>query len=139
MIRILFLLGLPVLLFAIQAQAADTSTTPPMLQTLLESGKVDVAIQSLEQDLGDNPFDPVQLNNLAVARVRKGEVYTGLDLLDRAARLAPNQTTIADNRKQLREWLADRIGANADRIQANARPIPPSLPDPPALWTARVK
>lgn len=118
------------------ASAAQAQESAPQLQSLLESGRVDVAIESLEQELGDNPFDPVQLNNLAVARVRKGEVYAGLDLLDRAARLAPSQPVIAENRKQLREWLAARIGANVSLLQANARPIPPALPDPPALWAA---
>ncbi len=128
MIRIFALLAL---LFAAGVHADDG---PPSLEALLESGKIDLAIESLEQELGDNPYDPVQLNNLAVARTRKGEVYTALDLLDRAARLAPNRPTIADNRKQLREWLAGKVGANADSLQASARPIPPSLPDPPALW-----
>lgn len=126
------LLAAITVVFAASVNAADTL---PSLESLLEKGQVDTAIETLEQDLGGNPFDPVQLNNLAVARVRKGEVYTALDLLDRATRLAPEDTVIADNRKQLRAWIASRIGANADRIQANARPIPSTLPDPPALWS----
>lgn len=127
------------LMFMLLCGGAQAQDSAPALQSLLESGRVDVAINSLEQELGENPFDPIQLNNLAVARTRKGDVYAGLDLLDRAARLSPNQPIIAENRKQLREWLAARIGANAQLLEANARPIPPSLPDPPALWGAASK
>ncbi|MDM4771991.1 tetratricopeptide repeat protein [Solimonas sp. SE-A11] len=130
---------LPLLFMLLACGGARAQDSAPALQSLLEAGRVDVAIESLEQELGENPFDPIQLNNLAVARTRKGDVYAGLDLLDRAARLSPNQPIIAENRKQLREWLAARIGANAQLLEANARPIPPSLPDPPALWGSASK
>ena len=130
---------LPLMFMLLLCGGAQAQDSAPALQSLLESGRVDVAINSLEQELGENPFDPIQLNNLAVARTRKGDVYAGLDLLDRAARLSPNQPIIAENRKQLREWLAARIGANAQLLEANARPIPPSLPDPPALWGSASK
>lgn len=125
-------------LLALLATLAVTTVVeaalPPNLDKLLESGRVDDAVSVLESSLGDNPYDPVQLNNLAVARARKGDVYTALELLDRAQRLSPDNAAIGDNRKQLREWLATRIGANTFRLGAQGRSPPQSLPDPPALW-----
>ncbi|NKF23727.1 tetratricopeptide repeat protein [Solimonas marina] len=115
-----------------QSGAAPTSA---QLQSLLENGKVSQAVTTLEDSLGDNPFDPVQLNNLAVVRTRDGDVYTALQLLDRAARLEPDQPVIADNRKKLREWIAAKIGANKQQMDAVPLDhLPSMLPDPPPLW-----
>ncbi len=125
-----FLVLLAAMVTTVVAQAA----LPPNLDDLLESGRVDAAVSVLESSLGENPYDPVQLNNLAVARARKGDVYTALELLDRAQRLSPENSAIGDNRKQLREWLAARIGANTFRLAPQGRLPPQSLPDPPALW-----
>lgn len=123
------------LLAPLAAQAQGTAPSSAQLQSLLESGRVSQAVDSLEATLGDNPFDPVQLNNLAAARARNGDVYAALQLLDRAARLAPEQPVIADNRKQLREWIAAKIGANSARLEAVPLvDLPSQLPDPPALW-----
>ncbi|MFT4047311.1 MAG: hypothetical protein QM661_11530 [Solimonas sp.] len=105
------------------------------LQALLETGQVNAAVSTLESTLGDNPFDPVQLNNLAVARTRNGDVYAALQLLERAARLSPDQPVIADNRTRLRSWIAAKIGANQRQMEAvPAGNVPAQLPDPPALW-----
>ena len=121
-----------------QAQANRAADKPsmPALQQLLESGRVDSAVATLEGSVGENPFDPVQLNNLAVAKARGGDVYTALQLLDRAARLAPEQPIILDNRSKLREWFSSRIGANAVHLRdaVPVRDAPTQLPDPPPLW-----
>ncbi|WP_028007056.1 tetratricopeptide repeat protein [Solimonas flava] len=123
------------LLLPLAALAQGPAPSSAQLQSLLESGRVSQAVDSLEATLGDNPFDPVQLNNLAAARARNGDVYAALQLLDRAARLAPEQPVIADNRKQLREWIAAKIGANSARLEAvPVVDLPAQLPDPPALW-----
>lgn len=106
----------------------------PQLEALLESGRVDDAVSALEFQLGENPYDPVQLNNLAATRVRRAEYFGALGLLDRAARLAPENPTIADNRRQLREWLATRIGANQRPLGGDALALPAGLPPPPPLW-----
>ncbi len=102
--------------------------------SLLEAGRLDGAIVQLEQELGDNPYDAVALNNLAVARARSAEVFSALDLLDRAARLSPEHPVIDSNRKVLRDWIARRISAGRTRVEltpvGNQR-----LPDPPPLWT----
>jgi hypothetical protein len=125
------------LAIAVLSPAAHAQGTPnsAQLQSLLENGQVGEAVSTLEGTLGDNPFDPVQLNNLAVARARNGDVYAALQLLDRAARLAPEQPIIEDNRKRLREWIAVKIGANARQMEAvPVNDVPAQLPDPPALW-----
>lgn len=100
---------------------------------LLESGRLDSAMAQLEADLGENPYDAVALNNLAVARARSGEVFSALDLLDRAARLAIDNPTIATNRDALRDWIARRIDADRQQI-VMLDGSTPRLPAPPALW-----
>lgn len=100
---------------------------------LLESGRLDSAMAQLEADLGENPYDAVALNNLAVARARSGEVFSALDLLDRAARLAIDNRTIAGNRDALRDWIARRIDADRQQIVMLDGETP-RLPAPPALW-----
>lgn len=113
-------LGLP-------AQAADDTVT------LLESGRLDGAIMQLEQELGDNPYDALALNNLAVARARSSEVFSALDLLDRAARLAPDNPLIQSNRDVLRDWIARRISAGRGKTELLSSDTP-RLPESPALW-----
>lgn len=112
------------------ARASDDRTA-----ALLEAGRADSAMALWEKELGDNPYDAVALNNLAVQRAGSGEVFVAFDLLDRAARLAPEHPVIASNRATLRDWIARRI--------AVARPGPddwrveqprPGLPEPPPLW-----
>lgn len=126
-----------VLLLPLGALAqGNANPTSAQLQSLLENGQVTQAVNTLENSLGDNPFDPVQLNNLAVARSRDGDVYAALQLLDRAARLAPEQPVILDNRSKLREWIAAKIGANRQQLDAVAIDnLPSQLPDPPPLWS----
>lgn len=103
------------------------------LNALLEGGQVDAAVQALESRLGENPFDPVQLNNLASAQARRGDVYTALDLLNRAARLAPDDPTVKANQEALRNWLAARVSGQRDMIAPIPR-LPDNPPEPPPLW-----
>ncbi|HEY1076611.1 MAG TPA: hypothetical protein VGE51_07965 [Fontimonas sp.] len=121
------LLPLAALMFCAGALAQDSTLG------LLESGRLDSAMAQLEADLGENPYDAVALNNLAVARARSGEVFSALDLLDRAARLAAEQPTIAANRDALRDWIARRIDADRQQIIV-LDGATPRLPAPPALW-----
>lgn len=119
--------ALSALLLGSPAQAADTLG-------LLEAGRLDSAMAALEMELGNNPYDPVALNNLAVARARSGEVFSAFDLLDRAARLTPGNAIIESNRDALRDWIARRIDAgNSGRI-ALREETSGALPAPPALW-----
>jgi Flp pilus assembly protein TadD len=112
--------------FAATAQDGDTLH-------LLEAGRLDGAIAQLEQELGGNPYDAVALNNLAVARARNAEVFSAMDLLDRAVRLAPEHPVIVSNRDVLRDWIARRITAGRTKLElAPARGQ--RLPEPPALW-----
>lgn len=122
-------LGALLLATSLSSQAVDDPTV-----SLLESGQLDGAIMQLEQDLGANPYDAVALNNLAVARARGSEVFSALDLLDRAARLAPDNPMIDSNRSVLRDWIARRISAGRGKIELQSTDNQ-RLPEPPALWT----
>ncbi|WP_370307376.1 hypothetical protein [Sinimarinibacterium flocculans] len=121
------LLGL-CLLAATAAHADDEATA------LLEAGYVDSAIAEFEARLGSNPYDAIALNNLAVTRAREDDVFAAFDLLDRAARLAPEHPVIGENRATLRTWIMRRI-ETADRGSGAVVPEPPAvLPPPPDLW-----
>ncbi|MES0873817.1 hypothetical protein [Sinimarinibacterium thermocellulolyticum] len=130
MIRVM--LALALLALAASGRADDQTTA------LLEAGYPDTALAELEARLGANPYDPVALNNLAVARARGDEVFAALELLDRAARLAPEHPVIAENRNRLRTWLMRRIeradAHGSDDAVAGASRPPALLPEPPPLW-----
>ena len=105
---------------------------------LMAQGEPDKAALSFEEALRVNPFDPVALNNLAVARAEAGDYNTSLDLLKRAARLAPVDNEIAANLSRLRGWLnsfevsgqdVPRAGDPLDQRVAGSLP-----PPPPPLW-----
>lgn len=121
--------GALLLAVSLPSPAADDATV-----SLLESGRLDGAILQLEQELGTNPYDAVALNNLAVARARSSEVFSALDLLDRAARLEPDNPMIDSNRSVLRDWIARRISAGRGKVDLQATDQQ-RLPEPPALWT----
>lgn len=111
----------------------------------LAEGEHQAATQSFNEALKINPFDPVLLNNLAVARAAQGDYQSALDLLQRAVRLAPRRSDIASNLRQLQGWLeaygrpmnADPSGVSGSRLPAPSRPLlatAPLLPEPPPLW-----
>lgn len=84
-----------------------------------------------------NLFDPAVLNNLAVAKARRGELAEALTLLERAMRLTPKYPEVQQNHARLTEWIA-LTGSNSQ--PKAAAPVASSLhsmstnPPPPALW-----
>lgn len=104
---------------------------------LMAEGEPDQAALSFEEALRVNPFDPVALNNLATAKVESGDFHSALELLKRAARLAPQDTEIAANLSRLRGWLNSYSEAGlkapgpGDLAQASDGALPPP---PPPLW-----
>lgn len=87
-----------------------------------------------------NPFDPADLNNLAVAKAANGDYQSARELLQRAVRLAPEREDIAANLARLADWMdrqrdgiAPPSGHPALR-EPGARVVPP---EPPALWPRR--
>lgn len=90
---------------------------------------------AIEQALRINPFDPVALNNLAVAKTEQGQFHEGMELLQRAAQLAPGNAEIAANLSRLRVWNQNyaMIGApGAPATQPGLQNLPP---EPPMLWS----
>lgn len=89
-----------------------------------------------------NPFDPVALNNLAVAKADEHQYQEALQLLERAARFAPDRKDILANYDRLKNWVNTygiptreiRQQLLEARFSAPARDIPP---EPPALWQKR--
>lgn len=84
-----------------------------------------------------NPFDPIALNNLAVAEVNLGRYQQALTLLQRAARLAPARADIALNLSNLERWmeLAAQQATMGLAPKALQMPRPESAPpDLPPLW-----
>lgn len=84
-----------------------------------------------------NMFNPAVLNNLAVAKARRGEYSEALALLERAARLTPKYKEVQQNRERLVEWI--ELAGEAPR-QEGAKPASAAvrsdgtLGAPPALW-----
>jgi len=76
-----------------------------------------------------NPFDAVELNNLAVERTNRKDYAGAAMLLERAARLAPERQDIAENLAALQQWLRDNNAAAAAEAGDGI------LSEPPALWT----
>lgn len=100
---------------------------------LLAQGQTLRAIDELEAQLGHNPFDPVTLNNLAVARGERGDFFVAADLLQRARRLAPGHPVIEQNLAQVDAWVSHH--ADSGRITPLAEDQRLRLPpEPPPLW-----
>lgn len=86
-----------------------------------------------------NPFDPVALNNLAVAKADEHQYQQALELLKRAVRFAPDRQDIVENHERLQTWV-NTYGIPTGEIRrklieaelsAPGRDMPP---EPPALW-----
>lgn len=105
------------------------------------AGDVSGATQNFEQALKINPFDPVALNNLAVAKAEQGEFHEALDLLERAARLAPDNYEISANVVRLRDWTQNYAldsGVPGQAVQSLSSGGFDNLPPPPPpLWSAQ--
>lgn len=84
-----------------------------------------------------NPFDPIALNNLAIAEASRGRYQEALMLLQRAVKLAPARPDIAANLQSLQRWLVLAEGQASIGLhpQPLALPYQDSLvPDVPQLW-----
>lgn len=80
-------------------------------------------------------YDPVALNEHAVRAARDGDETTALILLERAARIFPQDRRIAANLETLRAWREGRPRP----ARPSPRPAPAvrtEPPEPPALWPA---
>lgn len=58
-----------------------------------------------QEPLSPDPFDPVSLNEQALASVAAGDLGGARILLERAARLAPHDPRILDNLRLLSEEM----------------------------------
>jgi tetratricopeptide (TPR) repeat protein len=103
-------------------------------------GEHAAAAAEWEARLEVNPFDPADLNNLAVAKAAQGDYPSARELLQRAVRLAPDREDIAANLARLADWM-DRqrdgiapAGAHPALREPGARVVPP---EPPAPWPRR--
>lgn len=95
------------------------------------------------QRLPHDHYDPVLLNEFAVAKAGSGDLTTAWIMLERAARLAPHDPRIRHNLAELRALRAGlpAPAAIADPAQM-PRPLvdkqaPGMLPEPPPIWPPR--
>lgn len=86
-----------------------------------------------ERQLRVNPFDPAALNNLAVVKAGQGRYEDARDLLERAARLAPESEQIRANLGRLTAWLNSAAG-NSKAYDAPELSVSKVPPEPPPLW-----
>lgn len=107
----------------------------------MAEGDIGEAEDRFAEALQINPFDPVALNNLAVAKAEQGDYHTAKDLLERAGRLDEGNATITANLARLRGWLNTYAG---NELRPRARvPVPVANqagglpPPPPPLWEPR--
>ena len=85
-----------------------------------------------------NPFDPIALNNQAVAEAARGRYQHASSLLQRAVKLAPARADIASNLLSLQRWMAQAEGQMALGMEPQALQLPlpeAGVPDVPPLWT----
>lgn len=104
------------------------------LQGMAE-GETERAEQSFERALEVNPFDPVALNNLAVAKAEQGQFHEATAMLERASKLQPDNAEIAANLARLRGYVQGYAMAGVDPAGQSPTTISGNLPPPPpALW-----
>jgi tetratricopeptide (TPR) repeat protein len=119
----------------------NAQTRDPALygRAYLAEGDHAGAIENYQEAARVNPFDPVALNNLAVARAAAGDYQSALDLLARANKMAANRPDIAENYRQLQSWMDGQLRGvpAAPRVaQEVQKPTGVSgmMFEPPALW-----
>lgn len=103
----------------------------------MAAGETERAEQSFERALEVNPFDPVALNNLAVAKAEQGQFHEATAFLERAAKLQPDNAEIAANLARLRGYVQGYAMAGvepAGPAQPQSSGLPPA---PPPLWGSR--
>lgn len=89
---------------------------------------------NFERALEVNPFDAVALNNLAVAKAERGQFYEAMSLLERAAKLAPDNSEVIANLARLRGYVQSYATAGVEPspvAKSFAGNLPPA---PPPLW-----
>ena len=107
-------------------------------RVLLSEGENLAARNKFAEAAKINPFDAAAVNNQAVASAAQGDYENALNLLERAARLAPQRADIAANLHLMRSWVA----RNAPQIRlaepshpvVNVYPDAGLPPEPPPLW-----
>ena len=107
----------------------------------LAQGDVAGAEAGFGQAVNVNPFDPIALNNLAVAKTEAGQFHEALELLQRAERLAPQNTEVAANLARLRSWNQNYAMQDGSTLGAEGAPAGATFknlpPPPPPLWDTR--
>lgn len=107
----------------------------------LANGDIAGATAGFGQAVDTNPFDPIALNNLAVAKTEAGDFHTALDLLERAERLAPQNTEVAANLARLRSWNQNYAMQDGSTLGQAGMPADTTFknlpPEPPQLWDTR--
>jgi tetratricopeptide (TPR) repeat protein len=107
----------------------------------LAEGNTAGAIQSYSELVRQNPFDPVALNNMAIAKAAVGDYQTALELLTRAARLAPQRADIRENLTKLQTWQQQTHSVSPGPGIGKSAPVRPVaagiLPEPPPLWQSQ--
>lgn len=101
----------------------------------LARGKTNSAIEEFRASAEFNPFDPIPLNNLAVALAQRGDYLSAVEHFERAIRLNPNIAAIRINLDNLRQYMHYRWVRELpeeDRERYNVM-----LPEPPPLWNRR--
>lgn len=94
------------------------------------------AVFNFERALEVNPFDPIALNNLAVAKAERGQFYEAMALLERAGRLAPDNSAVIANLARLRGYVQSYATAGVEPAAPAARSRSALPPAPPPLWGA---
>jgi len=102
----------------------------------LAQGDAVAAEYSFNQALEVNPFDPVALNNLAVAKAERNQFYSALGLLERAAKLAPSNAEVAANLARMRLYVAETATVGRDPLGPLPNVDDGLPPQPPRLWDA---
>jgi len=96
---------------------------------LMARGEFESARRLYGEAVERNPFDPVALNNLAVAHAAQGDRRTAAALLQRAKQLAPYRGDIAQNLQRLEQ--AGPELPELDETSAAPVDMPPA---PPPRW-----
>ena len=119
-------------LFAVPLFAQTYDLTNPFV-----AGDAESLEKRYQQDLSSNPFDPIALNNLAVAKAEQGDIYAAEDMLQRASRLAPNNIEIQRNLTRVLQWQEVQ---SSEFVPPNRYALPVGFgeqglpPPPPPLW-----
>lgn len=102
---------------------ADTDGEPTPA-AFAEPGAAVPPSQTLEgpPDLPVNPFDPAALNNLAIEHAERGDLGKAQELLERAAKLDPDNEAIAANLADIRR-VRESVASPGQAGEASAAPV----------------